>query len=202
MILNILNRFALAFGLLISLCGAAVKAEDAPDFSLVDMFGETVSLSELRGKPVILEWTNHDCPFVRKHYSGGNMQRLQRQLTEEGAVWLSIISSAPGKQGHISAEKAQELTTSRGAYPSHVLFDPTGAVGKLYGARTTPHMYLIGADGALLYQGAIDDKPSARLSSLDGANNYLVEAWEAVKAGKAIADNRTKPYGCTVKYGD
>ncbi len=177
-----------------------VNGKVAPDFTLPSSTGAMVSLKAFRGTPVILEWSNHDCPFVRKHYGAGNMQRLQRQLTEAGAVWLTIISSAPGQQGHVDAEEAERLTHERGAYPSHVLLDPDGTVGTAYRARTTPHMYLIDENGVLLYQGAIDDKPSARRESLDGATNYVLAAWDAYQSGEAIDPAQTKPYGCTVKY--
>lgn len=185
---------------LMLLAPAALQADDAPDFSLPSASGETVSLSDFRGKTVVLEWSNHGCPFVRKHYESGNMQALQQDLTGEDVVWLTIISSAPGEQGHVSAAQAQALTSQRGAHPTHVLLDPDGTVGNLYRARTTPHMYMITGEGSLVYQGAIDDKPSARPASLDGAHNYVRAAWQSVKAGEPVAVSSTKPYGCTVKY--
>ena len=172
----------------------------APPFSAVDTSGNTVNLDDFLGTPVVLEWTNHDCPYVRKHYNGGNMQKTQRALTDDGAVWLTIVSSAPGKQGHVSANEADNLTASRGAYPSRVLLDPDGTVGRAYRARTTPHMFLIDEQGILQYQGAIDDKPSANLKSLDGASNYVLAAWEALRADQPVADSNTVPYGCSVKY--
>ncbi|GHF27861.1 thioredoxin family protein [Kordiimonas sediminis] len=177
-----------------------VVGQPAPDFTLQDMTGETVSLADYRGKPVILEWTNHQCPYVRKHYATGNMQTLQRDLTEDGAVWLTIISSAPGKQGHVTSEEAQELTTSRGAYSTKVLFDPTGVTGRAYEAKTTPQMFLIDINGLVQYMGAIDDQPSTRVSTLEGAKNYVMEAWTSMKAGEAISETSTKPYGCSIKY--
>ncbi|WP_417460747.1 redoxin domain-containing protein [Kordiimonas sp.] len=179
-----------------------VIGQPAPTFEGMATDGTTISLEDLKGKPVMLEWTNHGCPYVQKHYDGGNMQKTQRALTEDGVVWLSIISSAPGTQGYVSPEEADELTASRGAYPSHVILDPEGKIGRLYDAKTTPHMFLIDASGTLEYMGAIDDKPSARPSSLEGAHNYALAAWEEVKAGEAVSENNTKPYGCTVKYGD
>ena len=129
----------------------------APDFSLVDSFDKTISLSDFSGNTVVLEWTNHDCPFVAKHYKTGNMQKTQEYAKKRGVIWLTIISSAPGTQGHVLSDKANELTTSRNALPKHVLFDPKGDVGLIYGAKTTPHMYVIDAKGILRYQGAIDD---------------------------------------------
>lgn len=187
-----------------SLSAAAepVIGQPAPQFEGMTTSGETISLADLKGTPVMLEWTNHGCPYVQKHYDGGNMQKTQRALTEDGVVWLSIISSAPGTQGHVSPEGADELTASRGAYPSHVILDPEGTIGRLYDAKTTPHMFLINASGTLEYMGAIDDKPSARPSSLEGAHNYALAAWDEVKAGKPVSESNTKPYGCTVKYAE
>ena len=129
---------------------------------------------------MVLEWTNHDCPYVRKHYETGNMQALQKEATEQGIVWLTIISSAPGTQGYVSAGEANELTSSRRAIPTAVLFDPTGTTGKTYGATNTPHMYVIDKTGVLVYMGAIDDQPSTRKSSVQGANNYVRAALQAV----------------------
>ncbi|WP_374763846.1 redoxin domain-containing protein [Yunchengibacter salinarum] len=177
-----------------------VVGEPAPDFTLKSASGGEISLEQYAGKPVILEWTNHQCPYVGKHYGSGNMQRIQKKLTDDGAVWLSIISSAPGKQGHVEAEKAVHLTESRGAYPTHVLLDPKGDVGRLYGARTTPHMFLIDADGTLKYKGAIDDRSSPSQDSLEGATNYVTAAWSALQNGEEISPRATRPYGCSVKY--
>lgn len=174
----------------------------APDFTVMDTAGNAVSLSSFRGKPVILEWTNHDCPYVRKHYGSGNMQSIQRDLTEDGAVWLTIISSAPGLQGHVTPEEADRLTASRGAYASHVLLDEDGTVGRLYRARTTPHMFLIDADGLVQYMGAIDDRSSPNPDSLKDATNYVRAAWSAYRAGDPIGETVTRPYGCSVKYAD
>lgn len=173
---------------------------EAPDFTLTDMNGNEITLSDYRGKKVVLEWTNHECPYVKKHYNSGNMQRTQRAVTEDGGVWLSIISSAPGEQGYVSSEKAQALSTERGVYADTVLMDPEGTVGHLFDARTTPQMVLIDEEGIIHYQGAIDDKPSARPSSLEGAKNYLLAAWSEVKAGDDVSEAMTKPYGCGVKY--
>lgn len=177
-----------------------MPGKPAPDFSGLLTTGETVTLSDLKGKPVILEWTNHDCPYVRKHYSSGNMQRTQRAMTEDGVTWISIISSAPGKQGYVDAEEAEDLSTSRGAYNDMLVLDPSGEIGRLYGAKTTPQMFLIDADGILQYMGAIDNRPSTRKSSLEGATNYALQAWEQLKSGKAVTPSSTKPYGCSVKY--
>lgn len=186
------------------LAGAAHAAPQvgaaAPAFQAVDATGAKRSLAEFAGKPVVLEWTNNQCPYVKKHYETGNMQALQREAVSGGAVWLSIISSAPGKQGHVSGAKAQELTRSRNAAPSAVLLDENGAIGKLYSARTTPHMFVISADGKLVYQGAIDDKPVADHGSVKGARNYVREALTATRAGQAPAVTSTAAYGCSIKY--
>lgn len=181
---------------------APVNGKAAPDFSGTAMTGAEISLSDFRGKPVVLEWTNHECPYVRKHYNSGNMQKTQRSLTEDGAVWISIISSAPGKQGHVTAAEALELTTTRGSYADHVILDPEGSIGRLYEAKTTPHMFIIDDVGVLQYQGAIDDIPSASPRSLDDATNLVLAGWRQWRAGDAISQAQTKPYGCTVKYAD
>lgn len=181
---------------------APIGGGPAPDFTGITMTGEQISLSDFRGRPVVLEWTNHQCPYVRKHYGSGNMQKTQRALTEDGVVWISIISSAPGKQGHVSAAEAQRLTTARASYADHVVLDPEGTVGRLYGAKTTPHMFIVGETGTLLYQGAIDDIPSASRRSLKKAKNLVLAAWGQIKAGESVGKPNTKPYGCTVKYSD
>jgi len=147
----------------------------------------------------VLEWTNHDCPFVRKHYDRNNMQQLQKTYTEKGVVWLSVISSAPGKQGHVSPEQAQALTTSRNASPSAVLLDPEGTVGRAYGAKTTPHMYMIDK-GTLRYMGGIDSIPSSDPADIPNAEPYLQAAVDAVLAGEKVTKPMTRPYGCSVKY--
>lgn len=173
----------------------------APAFAVRDAAGVERRLSEFAGRTIVLEWTNHDCPYVRKHYDGGNMQALQRQATADGVVWLSVISSAPGEQGHVTAAQAAALTESRAASPTAVLLDVDGAMGRAYGARTTPHMFVINATGRVVYQGAIDDRPSARASSLAGATNYVSAALADVAAGRPVATAQTTPYGCSVKYG-
>lgn len=177
-----------------------VVGEPAPDFTLVDSNGTQHTLSDYRGQRVILEWTNHDCPYVGKHYGTGNMQTLQRDATEEGIVWLSIISSAPGRQGYVTGEEANTLTASRGAYPSAVLFDPEGTVGHAYDARTTPHMYVIDEGGILRYMGAIDDRPTARHASVEGATNYVRLALSDLDAGREVEIAETTAYGCSIKY--
>jgi peroxiredoxin len=193
---------ALAFGLGLSVPALAMPeiGKPAPDFTAVDSNGKEHSLGGYKGKTVILEWTNHGCPYVQKHYDTGNMQALQKETAGEGAVWLTVISSAPGKQGYVSAEKANELTAEREASPTAVLFDPTGKIGKSYDAKTTPHMYVIDAEGTLRYMGAIDDKPVTNKKSVEGATNYVRVALAEMKDGKPVSTPVTKAYGCTVKY--
>ena len=172
----------------------------APNFSLSNTYGETVSLSDYKGKYVVLEWTNHLCPYVVKHYGSDNMQSLQRKYAEQDVVWLSIISSAPGKQGYVDADKANELTKTRGAEPSHVLFDPTGEVGKMYSAKTTPHMYIIDPNGELRYAGGIDSIKSANPDDIPKAENFLDMGLTALLSGQEVTRKLTPPYGCSIKY--
>ncbi len=177
-----------------------VVGEPAPGFTLIDSNGDERSLADFAGLRVILEWTNHDCPYVGKHYSTGNMQQLQQDVTESGGVWLSIISSAPGRQGYVTGDEANTLTASRGAYPTAVLHDPDGDVGHAYDARTTPGMYVIDEAGILSYMGAIDDQPTTRHSSVEGATNYVSLALEDMDAGRDVAIAETTQYGCSIKY--
>jgi peroxiredoxin len=178
---------------------AAPTGAAAPQFTGTDANGRTHRLSDYAGKIVVLEWTNHQCPYVRKHYAG-NMQALQKEARAQGVVWLSVVSSAPGKEGHVTADQARELTSSRNADPAAVILDPTGTIGRAYSAKTSPHMYIIDAQQRLVYQGAIDDKPTADAGSLTGARNYVREALTSVRAGKPVAEAETTPYGCSVKY--
>ena len=183
------------------LAGAAPKVgAPAPVFTSTATSGRKVSLADQKGNVVVLEWTNHDCPYVRKHYETGNMQQIQKDATGQGIVWLTIISSVPGTQGHVSPGKADELTKTRSAAPTAVLLDETGAVGKMYGATNTPHMYVIDKAGTLVYMGAIDDRPTSRRSDVQGARNYVRAALEAVAAGQPVPTPVTRAYGCTVKY--
>jgi peroxiredoxin len=172
----------------------------APAFTGTDTTGKTWELAALEGTPVILEWTNHDCPYVVKHYESSNMQALQKDATAAGYTWLSVISSAPGKQGHVSPAQADELTESRGAAPTAVLLDPEGTIGQAYGARTTPHMFVIDADGTLVYMGGIDDKPTTNIADVEGAENYVRLAIADLAAGQPVGQAVTRPYGCSVKY--
>jgi peroxiredoxin len=172
----------------------------APEFKAVDTYGKTHSLSQYRGKWVVLEWLNHGCPYVKKHYNSNAMQALQKKYAAKGVVWLSIVSSAPGKQGHYPNEKANELTKEKGAAPHAVLVDESGTVGRMYDARTTPHMFVINPQGALVYMGGIDDKPSSRASSLEGARPHVDLALQEAMAGKPVSVATSQPYGCDVKY--
>lgn len=178
----------------------AVVGEKAPDFELSDTNGDSHKLSDFQDEYVVLEWLNHDCPFVRKHYDSGNMQELQKKYTDADVVWLSICSSAPGKQGHYEPEAANKLTVEKKALPTAVLVDEEGTVGRLYGAKVTPHMYVIDPEGTLIYQGAIDDIPSPRKEDVAKANNYVAAALDASMAGEPVARTSSKAYGCSVKY--
>jgi peroxiredoxin len=179
---------------------AAKVGVAAPAFSAGATTGKSVSLADQQGKIVVLEWTNHLCPYVQKHYETSNMQTLQKDATGQGIVWLTIISSAPDTQGYVLAREADELTKKRGASPTAVLLDPTGVVGRLYGATNTPHMYVVDKAGTLVYAGAIDDKPTTRRGDVQGARNYVREALQAVSAGQPVKTPVTRAYGCTVKY--
>jgi hypothetical protein len=148
----------------------------------------------------VLEWTNHECPYTVKHYATGNMQALQRSATEAGVIWLTVASSRPGAQGHVNGLEADQLTEERNARPTAVLLDAGGNLGRLYGARTTPHMFIIDALGTLVYMGAIDDQPTANPASVKVARNYVREALDAISQGRPIAAVSTRPYGCSVKY--
>jgi peroxiredoxin len=172
----------------------------APAFTTDATTGKHVSLGDYRGQLVVLEWTNHDCPYVRKHYDTGNMQVLQTEAKGQGVVWLTLISSSPGTQGFVTPAQADELTVSRKASPAAVLLDPSGTVGKMYGATNTPHMYVVDKTGLLVYAGAIDDRPTTRRSDVQGAQNYVREALQSVAAGQPVKTPVTRAYGCTVKY--
>lgn len=174
--------------------------QPAPAFMGVDSNGKAHKLSDFAGKTVVLEWSNHDCPYVKKHYNAGNMQATQTASTAKGAVWLTIVSSAPGKQGAVTGAEANKLTADRKAAPTAVILDPAGTIGKAYEAKTTPHMYIIDGKGILRYQGAIDDKPSSAAESLNGAKNYVLAALGEMAAGKPVSVAETEPYGCSVKY--
>jgi peroxiredoxin len=172
----------------------------APHFKLMGTLGKEISLSEFKGKIVVLEWLNHGCPFVRKHYDTKNMQSLQKKYVDQNIIWLSINSSASGKQGYVDPQGALKEKADNNSVASDILLDPKGEVGKLYGAKTTPHMFIINAAGILVYQGAIDDRPDTEKESVKGAKNYVAQALDDILAGKAVLIPSTKAYGCSVKY--
>lgn len=172
----------------------------APNFTLTDSTGTEHSLADFAGQYVVLEWTNHQCPFVVKHYSQGHMQALQEAMTAKDVVWLQIVSSAEGKQGYVTAEEAEALRESQEMQSTAMLLDTSGYVGRLYDARTSPHMFLINPEGTLVYQGAIDSIKSTRVADIAKAKNYLEAAYASVTAGEPVADATTVPYGCSVKY--
>ncbi len=181
---------------------APVIGAPAPDFVARTASGKTIRLSDFRGHVVVLEWTSDACPFVRKYYRTGAMQRLQSRLVDAGVVWLSVLSDAPGAPGYADAETAQRIATRKASYASDILLDPQGDVARLYDARSTPHMVLIDDEGRLRYWGAIDDQPSARMASVAVAHNYLAAAYDALRAGKPIRQPKTRPYGCAIKRAD
>ncbi|HTL47638.1 MAG TPA: redoxin domain-containing protein [Verrucomicrobiae bacterium] len=174
--------------------------EIAPDFTLTDIEGKKQTLVGQQGNYVVLEWTNPDCPFVHKQYDSGTMQALQKEMTSKGVVWFSIASSAPGKQGHYSAKEWKQIVTDRKAFPTAVLLDPKGLVGKQYGAKTTPHMYVIDPKGVLIYEGAIDSIPSADPADIKEATNYVSQALNEAMSGQPVSTPSTKSYGCSIKY--
>jgi peroxiredoxin len=172
----------------------------APDFSATDSQGKVRRLADFRGKTVVLEWTNADCPYTRKHYSSGNMQNLQELARQRGAVWMTVISSAPGKQGYVNGPEADALSRARHAVPTAVLLDPSGDLGRLYHAKTTPHLFEIDAKGDLQYMGGIDSIATAEVADIQHAEPYLKEALLAVVDDKPVAHPVTRPYGCSIKY--
>jgi peroxiredoxin len=174
---------------------AAPVVDAAPDFTLTGVDGKSYSLSAFKGKVVVLEWTNHGCPYVKKHYGPGNMQRVQREAVAKGAVWLSICSSAPGKQGHMDAAAWTKTNTEMGVAATAVLIDEDGSVGRLYGAKVTPHMFVIGADGGIAYRGAIDDRPTPSPKDIEGAKNHVLDAVENLVKGQPVAIPETRAYG-------
>ncbi|WP_027157876.1 redoxin domain-containing protein [Methylobacter luteus] len=179
---------------------APVVSQPAPVFSGTAADGSTVNLAGLRGKTVVLEWTNHECPFVVKHYESGNIPNLQKDAVAKGIVWLQVISSAPGKQGYIDGETAKKLNADRGATPTNTVFDPDGKIGNLYEATNTPQFFIINPEGVLVYKGGIDSIPSADIEDIAKAENYVSAALAELAAGKPVTKSSTKPYGCTVKY--
>jgi len=184
------------------LISAAKVGGAAPEFSATGSNGKTVRLSDYRGKYVVLEWHNNGCPYVRKHYNSGNMQRLQRQWTAAGVAWFTILSSAPGKQGYVTASEENDYLAKMQAVPTAALLDPTGEIGHLYDAKTSPQMVVINPQGVVIYDGALDDKPTTDLKDVTDAKNYVNLALEQAKAGKQVETPATRPYGCSVKYED
>jgi peroxiredoxin len=196
-------KFLIALLALVSFSSFALTTGDvAPDFTLkgLNPKSKDVSLSTFKGKIVVLEWLNHGCPFVRKHYDSGNMQALQKKYTDQNVIWLSVISSAEGKQGYVDEKGALKEKVENKSSSTDVLLDPTGKVGQLYGAKTTPHMYIINKDGKLVYQGAIDDKADTDKQSIAMAKNYVSTALDELISGKKVTAHTTKSYGCGVKY--
>ena len=178
----------------------AKVGQAAPAFKLVDSTGKTHSLADYAGKTVVLEWTNHECPFVKKHYGSGNMQKQQRDATAKGIVWLSINSSAPGKQGNVDGAAAESVRGKANAAQTAYLLDPNGSVGRAYGAKTTPHMYIIDGKGVLRYAGGIDSIQSPDTDDIAKATQYVPQALAELAAGKPVSVSVTRPYGCSVKY--
>lgn len=191
--------------LLAALLAAPARAEvtigeEAPDFTVMDVQGNEHSLSDFEGQYVVLEWINHGCPFVKKFYNAGEMQRLQEKYTEQGVVWLAICSSKPGAQGYYEPAEAARVSEEKGAHHTAYLYDASGDVGRLYGAQVTPHMYVINPEGVLLYQGAIDSIRSTNPADIERADNYVVAALTQAMAGEEVTTTTTRPYGCSVKY--
>jgi peroxiredoxin len=174
--------------------------EPAPDFTATDIYGKAFNLENHKGEIVVLEWTNHDCPFVKKHYSTGNMQATQKTATEKGVTWVSIVSSAAGNQGNVTPEQAQAIVKEVEARATTRILDPSGEIGHLYEAKTTPHMFVIDKSGILAYAGAIDDQPSPNPKTVEGAENYVLKAISELEKGDKVTMPSSVPYGCSVKY--
>ncbi len=172
----------------------------APQFTATDSHGQTHTLSQYHGKYLVLEWHNQGCPYTRKHYVSGNMEKLQREWTAKGVVWFTVISSAPGEQGYVTDAEENEYLQRMHAEPTAVLMDPGGKLGRLYDAKTTPEMYVISPEGTLIYEGAIDNRPTPEVSDIHGADNYVTDALTEAMSGKPVAVPYTRPYGCSVKY--
>jgi peroxiredoxin len=181
---------------------AASVGQPAPAFTATDSNNHVHKLSDYKGKFVVLEWTNRDCPFTQKHYQSGNMERLQHEWTKRGVVWLTVVSSAPGEQGYAIGGEENAYMSQMRAAPTAVLLDPAGKLGHLYDAKTTPHMFVIDRKGVLIYDGAIDDRATTDVSDIAGAKNYVVQALQEAMAGKPVTVATSRPYGCAVKYKD
>lgn len=196
---------AITFALMASVALSAFAARvgnPAPAFTGTDTHGKTHYLSDYRGKFVVLEWTNKDCPFTQKQYDSGNMQTLQRQWTQQGVVWLTILSSAPGHQGYMTATEENAWMAKVHASPTAAILDPSGTIGHAYEAKTTPHMFIIDPSGKLIYDGAIDDHPTTDTADVPISRNYVSEALTEAMSGKPVAVAYTRPYGCSVKYAN
>ena len=201
--INALRRtlgIALTAGLVAIAQAGVAPGLPAPDFTLTGVDGTAVKLSQQRGKYVVLEWFNSECPFVQKHYNSGNMQKLQAKYTDKGIVWLAINSTNPQHSNYRDAKRSRQIMSDWKAKPDSLLLDPGGTVGRAYGARTTPHMYVIDPEGKLVYMGGIDDKPSVSARDIPRAKNYVVAALDDLLAGRSVSDNDTRPYGCSIKY--
>ena len=185
----------------LSILALAVRVgEPAPNFTATDSNGKPHTLSSYRGKFVVLEWHNQGCPYTKKHYESGNMERLQKEWTQKGVVWFTVISSAPGTQGYVTAEQENDYMRRMNAAPTAALLDPTGDLGHLYGAKTTPHMFIINPDGVLIYDGAIDDKSTPDQADIPSSTNYVSLALSEAMSGKPVSTPTSRPYGCSVKY--
>jgi alkyl hydroperoxide reductase subunit AhpC len=191
---------AVAIGLPLTALAAADVNQPAPAFSAQGANGKPINLSDYQGKTVVLEWTNQDCPFVKKHYDSGNIPRLQKEAAAKGVVWLQVISSAPGEQGQVDGPTAIKANEYRGATPAGIVLDPQGKVGKLYGAQTTPHIFIIDPQGKLAYKGGIDSIASSNQADIAKAEPYVSNAIKALTSGQKVAQSSTRPYGCSVKY--
>lgn len=200
-----LSRISLAIMAAVAIApiGAAAQARvgaPAPAFTATDSNGQSHALDQYHGKFVVLEWHNQGCPYTRKHYVSGNMQSLQKEWTGKGVVWFTVISSAPGKQGYVTDSAENAYVAKMHAAPTAVLMDPEGKLGRLYDAKTTPQMFVIDPTGKLIYDGAIDNRPTPDVEDIQGADNYVNDALTAAMAGKPVAMAYTRPYGCSVKY--
>jgi peroxiredoxin len=193
---------AIAALVMLLVAHATTVGQPAPEFTGKDSQGKTISLADYRGKYVVLEWTNRDCPYTKKQYDSGNMQALQKEWTAKGVVWLTVLSSAPGEQGYLTADQENAQMARVHAHPTAAILDPSGQIGRLYGAKTTPHMFVIDPHGKLIYDGAIDDKPTTDLADVKGAKNYVSAALREAMAGQAVQVASTRPYGCSVKYAE
>lgn len=198
--LAVIGAFGIERATAVTPLATAKIGEPAPVFAAADIAGKTVRLGDFAGKTVVLEWTNDGCPFVGKHYNSGNMQALQQKYTGAGVVWLTVASSAPGEEGHVTPAEAKADLARWRAVPSDFLLDPDGVVGRLYDARATPHLVVIDRAGRLAYMGAIDDKPSTRLADVKTAHNYVAAALDALAVGQPVAIASTRAYGCSIKY--